>query len=143
MDHAYQIHCRRRIGAKMWARKTSRRASTVFLGSIGCLEHNSHVVGRRLPPEVCRMIAAFVESEWNACEHNWRPCLRCRRCRCSLCGARFFSRGSDPRACQCVLGSRKSMRLVERRQHTWLSDSGFPHIRPLHAEFPQLYPDSD
>ena len=143
MDHAYVLHSRRRLGARMWARRSSRDAAAVFLGTIGAIDDNDPCVGRRLPPEVCRIIAALVEREWNACEHYWRPCLRCRRYRCSLCGSRFLSPLRDPHACTCVLGSRRSVRLAERRQRTWLSNSGFPRVRPLHAEFPQLYPDSE
>ena len=33
--------------------------------------------------------------------------------------------------------------LKRRRQHMWLSDSGFPRVPPLHAAYPELYPDSD
>ena len=143
MDHAYALHSRRRLGSRMWARRTARDTAAVFLGTISAIGQNDHRVGRSLPPEVCRIIATFVESSWNACEHNWRPCLRCRKRRCSLCGARFMAPLRDPRACACVLGTRRSLRLMQRRERTWLSDSGFPRLRPLHAEYPEIYPDSD
>ena len=90
-----------------------------------------------LPHEPAHMITQIIAATYFCCSHFFEICTRCRgvRCRICLCTNSFF------RCCICQPASRRSRRLMERRE-SHPSGNVFTHVPAAHIGYDLLYPEA-